>query len=122
MFKFVLTFSLVFSFSALAQQRSSNLVTSIIESVHSLSSKNLRCNESTDCEVIALGALSCGGHEAYTVISRYNDYYDFMKKMAANSVKMAQLTYARSCSSGDASILPMPEATCFENSCQFINE
>lgn len=86
--------------------------------IESLITKDLRCNQSSDCVAVALGERACGGPEKYVVASQLNSDIDLIDELAS---LLAQKDHEFNAQSGMASICVAemrPAVSCVARTCQ----
>ncbi len=77
----------------------------------------LYCQESADCQVVAVGQRPCGGPSRYLIASARNEDFGHIVTLAAQITRQEDELNRRENRVGTCEFLVPPETTCVANKC-----
>ena len=113
---FALTLQPVFAQRS-TQEREANAILALEEAAQNLSSKDLTCKTTADCQLLEIGSKSCGGPQGYLVASKKNHNFGIISQLANESVDREAKFNIKYSIMSDCMALTVPAYGCVSKMC-----
>lgn len=85
--------------------------------ISEINSRDLSCDQASDCVALAMGAKACGGPTSYVVASLHNPELDSLKALISELTLQEQTESVRTGAVSNCSFLMEPTVACDANLC-----